>query len=65
MTPFELWTVAQTLSAAVAAIESYEDQADFAAKLRLRDLLAAMDAALDLVEFEERTSAREAEYGSR
>ena len=64
MTPFELWTVAQTLSAASAAIESYEDQADFAAKLRLRDLLAA-EAALDLVEFTERTSAREAEYGSR
>ena len=58
MTPHELWLVAQTLTAAVAAIESYEAREDFLTRLRLRTLLAEMDEAIDLVEYAERELAR-------
>lgn len=47
MTPHELWLVAQTLTAAVAAIESYEAREEFLTRLRLRTLLAEMDEAID------------------
>ncbi len=51
MTPHELWCIEETLTAAVAVIESYEDREDFLTRLRLRTLLTQLDDAIDRVEY--------------
>lgn len=66
MTPHEIWIVEETLTAAVAVIESYEDREDFLTRLRLRTLLVQLDNAIDLVKYAQFELARtEAENDSR